>query len=49
MIGSEAGNYLRLFRGALYKRLPGLTRRTLSNEERKNLWKWAIRNMSRHL
>lgn len=37
MIGSEVGNYLRLFRGALYKRYPGLTRRTLANEERKKL------------
>jgi len=37
MIGSEVGNYLRLFRGALYKRYPGLTRRTLTNEERKKL------------
>merc|ERR1711971_1228249 len=37
MIGSEVGNYLRLFRGALYKKFPGLTRRTLSNEERKKL------------
>ena len=34
---AEVGNYLRLFRGALYKRYPGLTRRTLSNEERKKL------------
>ena len=37
MIGSEVGNYVRLFRGALYKRFPGLTRRTLTNEERKKL------------
>ncbi|XP_040576641.1 SWI/SNF-related matrix-associated actin-dependent regulator of chromatin subfamily B member 1-A [Lepeophtheirus salmonis] len=37
MIGSEVGNYLRLFRGALYKRYPGLTRRNLTNEERKRL------------
>jgi len=37
MIGSEVGNYLRLFRGALYKRYPGLTRRTLTNDERKKL------------
>ena len=32
MIGSEVGNFLRMFRGALYKRFPGLTRRTLTNE-----------------
>ena len=37
MIGSEVGNFLRMFRGALYKRFPGLTRRTLTNEERKKL------------
>merc|ERR1712018_678977 len=37
MIGSEVGNYVRLFRGALYKRFPGLTRRTMTNEERKKL------------
>jgi SWI/SNF-related matrix-associated actin-dependent regulator of chromatin subfamily B protein 1 len=37
MIGSEVGNYLRLFRGALYKRYPGLARRNLTNEERKKL------------
>lgn len=37
MIGSEVGNYLRLFRGALYKKYPGLTRKTLSNEQRKRL------------
>lgn len=37
MIGSEVGNYLRLFRGALYKKYPGLLRRTLSNDERRKL------------
>jgi len=37
MIGSEVGNYLRLFRGALYKKYPGLFRRNLTNEERKKL------------
>ena len=37
MIGSEVGNYLRLFRGALYKRYPGLTRKNLTTEERKKL------------
>ncbi|XP_055695492.1 SWI/SNF-related matrix-associated actin-dependent regulator of chromatin subfamily B member 1 isoform X2 [Lutzomyia longipalpis] len=36
-VGSEVGNYLRLFRGSLYKKYPGMTRRTLSNEERKRL------------
>merc|ERR1719225_1818079 len=37
MIGSEVGNYLRLFRGALYKKYPGLTRRNLTNDERRKL------------
>jgi len=37
MIGSEVGNYLRLFRGALYKKYPGLARRNLTNDERKKL------------
>ena len=37
MIGSEVGNYMRLFRGALYKRYPGLTRRNLTSEERRKL------------
>merc|ERR1711936_1225742 len=35
MIGSEVGNYLRLFRGALYKRYPSLWRRMATPEERK--------------
>ena len=33
----QVGNYLRLFRGALYKKYPGLFRRNLTNEERKRL------------
>ncbi|XP_013144822.1 PREDICTED: SWI/SNF-related matrix-associated actin-dependent regulator of chromatin subfamily B member 1-A [Papilio polytes] len=36
-VGSEVGNYLRLFRGSLYKKYPGMARRTLTNEERKRL------------
>ncbi|XP_063699426.1 SWI/SNF-related matrix-associated actin-dependent regulator of chromatin subfamily B member 1 [Culicoides brevitarsis] len=36
-VGSEVGNYMRLFRGLLYKRYPGMTRITLSNEQRKKL------------
>nr|CAB3266382.1 SWI/SNF-related matrix-associated actin-dependent regulator of chromatin subfamily B member 1-A [Phallusia mammillata] len=35
MIGSEVGNYLRLFRGSLYKRYPSLWRRMATPEERK--------------
>ena len=31
------GNYLRLFRGALYKKYPGLARRNLTNDERRKL------------
>jgi len=37
MIGSEVGNYLKLFRGSLYKKYPGLQRRNLTNEERRKL------------
>ncbi|XP_018610731.1 SWI/SNF-related matrix-associated actin-dependent regulator of chromatin subfamily B member 1-A-like isoform X1 [Scleropages formosus] len=37
MIGSEVGNYLRMFRGSLYKRYPSLWRRPASVEERKKI------------
>ena len=37
MIGSEVGNYLRLTRGALYKKYPSLTRRNLTKVERSKL------------
>lgn len=33
----QVGNYLRLFRGSLYKRYPGMFRRTITNDERKRL------------
>lgn len=33
----QVGNYLRLFRGSLYKRYPGMYRRSITNEERKRL------------
>ena len=33
----QVGNYLRLFRGALYKKYPGLARRNLTDDERKKL------------
>ncbi|XP_037078037.1 SWI/SNF-related matrix-associated actin-dependent regulator of chromatin subfamily B member 1-like [Pollicipes pollicipes] len=36
-IGSEVGNYLRLFRGSLYKKFPGLFRKFINVEERKKL------------
>ena len=36
-IGSEIGNYLRLFRGTLYKKYPSLWRRTITQEERRRL------------
>ena len=39
MIGSEVGNYLRMFRGKLYKRFPGLWRRTATDEEREYIKK----------
>ncbi|XP_029366854.1 SWI/SNF-related matrix-associated actin-dependent regulator of chromatin subfamily B member 1 [Echeneis naucrates] len=37
MIGSEVGNYLRMFRGSLYKRYPSLWRKLASVEERKKI------------
>lgn len=36
-IGSEIGNYLRLFRGTLYKKYPSLWRRACTQEDRKKL------------
>lgn len=36
-IGSEVGNYLRLFRGSLYKKYPSLWRRMVSPEERRRI------------
>ncbi|CAH1802018.1 unnamed protein product [Owenia fusiformis] len=36
-IGSEVGNYLRMFRGSLYKRYPTLWRRLVTLEERKRI------------
>ena len=35
MLGSEVGNYLRLFRGDLYKKYPGLWKRKMTGDERK--------------
>lgn len=35
MLGSEVGNYLRLFRGDLYKKYPSLYRRKMTAEERR--------------
>ncbi|GCC16369.1 hypothetical protein chiPu_0021851 [Chiloscyllium punctatum] len=37
MIGSEVGNYLRMFRGSLYKKYPSLWRRLATVEERKKI------------
>lgn len=37
MIGSEVGNYLRMFRGSLYKKYPSLWRRLASLDERKKI------------
>lgn len=36
-IGSEVGNYLRMFRGSLYKKYPALWRRMVSVEERRKI------------
>ena len=37
MIGSEVGNFVRMFRGSLYKKYPSLWRRMASLEERKKI------------
>ena len=34
-LGSEVGNYLRMFRGDLYKKYPGLWKRKMSGDERR--------------
>ena len=34
LFGSEVGNYLRLFRGSLYKKFPNLAKRSLQPSER---------------
>lgn len=34
---SKVGNYLRLFRGSLYKKYPGMFRRLITSDERKKL------------
>ena len=39
MVGAEVGNYLRMFRGKLYKRFPGLERRIATEEEREEIKK----------
>lgn len=36
MLGSEVGNYLRLFRGDLYKKYPGLWKRKMNQDERRH-------------
>ncbi|XP_021367292.1 SWI/SNF-related matrix-associated actin-dependent regulator of chromatin subfamily B member 1-like [Mizuhopecten yessoensis] len=36
-VGSEVGNYLRMFRGSLYKKYPSMWRRLLTVEERKRV------------
>ncbi|XP_032823685.1 SWI/SNF-related matrix-associated actin-dependent regulator of chromatin subfamily B member 1 isoform X2 [Petromyzon marinus] len=52
MIGSEVGNYLRMFRGSLYKKYPSLWRRLATMDERKKIvasshgeatsrWEWG--------
>ena len=35
MLGSEVGNYLRLFRGDLYKKFPAIWKRKMTGEERR--------------
>ncbi|POI21675.1 hypothetical protein CIB84_014578, partial [Bambusicola thoracicus] len=48
MIGSEVGNYLRMFRGSLYKRYPSLWRRLATVEERKKIVASSHENQRSH-
>ncbi|XP_014671696.1 PREDICTED: SWI/SNF-related matrix-associated actin-dependent regulator of chromatin subfamily B member 1-like isoform X2 [Priapulus caudatus] len=41
-VGSQVGNYLRMFRGSLYKRYPGMWRRLLTPDERKKIQEMAL-------
>jgi len=45
-IGSEVGNYLRQFRGTLYKKYPSIWRRLLSPDERKKLISMGLKGFS---
>ena len=42
MIGSDVGQYLRLFRGAIYRKYPGMWRRLVTSNERKLLFESGI-------
>ncbi|XP_070572001.1 SWI/SNF-related matrix-associated actin-dependent regulator of chromatin subfamily B member 1-like isoform X1 [Ptychodera flava] len=44
MIGSEVGNYLRMFRGSLYKKYPSLWRRLATVDERKQIVSFGERS-----
>ena len=46
MVGAEVGNYLRMFRGKLYKRFPGLERRTATDEEREGEFYSDVLNLN---
>lgn len=49
MIGSEAGSYLRMMRGSIYKRYPYLWKRMATSEERKKMTKYAIHQLPAHV
>ena len=49
MIGSEAGCYLRMMRGSIYKRYPYLWKRIASSEERKRMSKYALQQLPAHV
>jgi len=42
MIGSDVGQYLRLFRGAIYRKYPGMWRRMVTSNERKLLYESGV-------
>lgn len=49
MIGSEAGPYIKMLRGSVYKRYPGLWKRMATQEERKIISKHAIAPLPTHV
>lgn len=49
MIGSEAGSYLRMMRGSIYKRYPYLWKRLATSEERRKMSKYAMHQLPAHV
>ena len=49
MIGSEAGNYIKMLRGSIYKRYPSLWKRMATVDERKQIQKHANCQLPTHV